>query len=601
MKKHLDLMGSFPFDRHPQMRAGQKQALEHLTECLKYESFPVIHQAPVGTGKTAVGYTFLKAHMSAGAKHLLYAVPNKTQVEQVKAMFPDVKVALGRNEHPCLYPGYSDNPRADEIPCSMNTECPHRVDRDTGETYEPGAIPCPYLQQKYEALQGGIVVCTHAFLVYNVLLSKAFQPEAIVIDEAHRLAQCFRSVLSTEITDWKLVQAMEAIEETSPRQCENLAKFLASLKRMVRRYALDHAQLLEDEQIERLYATLTAISAEKLEADAKRALAKGKLDAVADRDILKQVEDIARSVRRFQHTLKFAMSGQTARGYPLSYVVAFGKTEMGPREKVQYRLTVKDYYVVPLIQKMLPPMTYAYSATIVDPEIFAFETGIRGSYLSIPSAFSVENTRLYLAQNTANLAVKSRSKRDKTKSLRLIARTAKRFAEKGNRSLVILVSNEERLKFIDLAKEEGLQTITYGNGMPAKECAQRFQAGEGECLVGTSAHFGEGLDLPAGIAPVIFCLRPAYPRPDDPQTQFEERRFRGRRWRLWQWRVMLDLLQARGRNVRSETDIGVTFLISQQFRNFAFGSLPNWLQGAYRGNLEWEACVKDAEELLARE
>lgn len=597
MKKHHDLAGSFPYDRHPQMRDGQRQGLDHL----EVSAWPVIHQSPVGTGKTALGYTVLKTQEKKGAKHLLYSTPNKTQVEQVKAMHPDVKVALGRNEHPCLYPGYDDNPRADQIPCSMLRDCPHRVNLETGETHEPGATPCPYLQQKYEALQGGIVVCTHAFLVFNVLFSKAFEPEAVVIDEAHRLAQSFRSVLSTEITDWKLVQAMEAIEETSPRQCENLAKFLASLKRMVKRYALDQEKLLEEEQIDRLYGTLTAISADRLEADAQRAIAKGKLQAVADRDVLKQVEDIARSIRRFQHALKFAISGHSAKGYPLAYVIAFGKTEMGPHDKVQYRLTVKDYYVVPLIQKALPEATYAFSATIVDPEIFAHETGIKGSYLSIPSSFPVEHTRIYMPTDTPNLAVKAASRRDKTKSLRRIARTAKRFADNGHRSLVILVSNEERLKFIDLAKEEGLQTITYGNGMPARECAQRFRAGEADCLVGTTAHFGEGLDLPAQMAPVIFDLRPGYPSPGDPQTQFEERRFGNRRWALWQWRVMVELLQVRGRNVRSETDLGVTFLVSQQFRNFAFGSLPDWLQGAYRGAMSWDECVKDAEELLARE
>src|SRR3989344_874532 len=327
MKKNLDLMGGFPFDRHPQMRDGQRIALEHLETA----AWPVVHQSPVGTGKTALGYTFLKAKEKQGGTHLLYSTPNKTQVEQVKAMFPDVKIALGRNEHPCLYPGYADeSPKADDIPCSMLGDCPHRVNLQTGETHTKGVTPCPYLQQKYEALQGGIVVCTHAFLVFNVLLSKAFEPDAVVIDEAHRLAQSFRSVLSTEITDWKLVSAMEVIEE---------------------------------EQIDRLYGTLTAISADRLEADAKRAIAKGKLDPVADKEILKQVEDIDRSIRRFQHALKFSISGHTARGYPLAYVIAYGKTELGPREKVQYRLTVKDYYVVPLIQKALPEMTYAYSAT----------------------------------------------------------------------------------------------------------------------------------------------------------------------------------------------------------------------------------------------
>ena len=185
--QHLDLMGSFPYDRHPQMRVGQRIALEHLKSTTVW---PVVHQSPVGTGKTDLGYTFLKAKEKQGAKHLLYATPNKTQVEQVQQMHPDMKVALGRNEHPCLY-YKGESLKADEVPCSMLVDCPHRVNLDTGETHTVGATPCPYLRQKYEARQGGIVACTHAFLVFNVLLSKAFEPEAIRWQE-QSLASPFR-------------------------------------------------------------------------------------------------------------------------------------------------------------------------------------------------------------------------------------------------------------------------------------------------------------------------------------------------------------------------------------------------------------------------
>src|SRR3989344_5654396 len=605
-RKPHGLMGFFPFDRHPRMRDGQRIALEHLqAELMNSTSITVIHQSPVGTGKTAVGYTLLKAKQAEGAKLLIYATPNKTQLAQLHAMYPDVKVVLGRNEHPCLYPEYTDNPMADEIPCAMLRDCPSRVylkDIEThraGETHEPGAKRCPYLSQKYEAMQGGIIACTHAFLVFNVLLSGAFEPEVLVIDEAHRLAQSFRSVLSKDITDWNLVRAMEAIEETSPRQCEKLADFLESLKRMVRRHALDKETLLEESQIRKLYETLMQISPQKLETDTLRAIERGRVHVVQDRDILKQVEDIARSIRRFQHALKFAISGQTEKGYPLSFVIAYGKTEMGPHDKVQYRLTIKDYYVVPLIQKMLPKVTYAFSATIVNSEIFGYETGIWGPYLSIPSNFPVGNTRIYMPTDTAEISRKPTKKRAKTRMLRLVATTAKQFARKGQRSLVIVVSNEERLKFIEIAKEEGLQFLTYGNGIRARECAERFRDGESDCLLGTVAHFGEGLDLPEEIAPVIFYLRPGYPPRDAPQTQFEVRRFKGRVRALWQWRVMVELLQVRGRNVRSMEDLGVTFLVSQHFRRFAFGALPDWLQGAYRGNLSWGEGVKDANKLLS--
>jgi Rad3-related DNA helicase len=185
--------------------------------------------------------------------------------------------------------------------------------------------------------------------------------------------------------------------------------------------------------------------------------------------------------------------------------------------------------------------------------------------------------------------------------LRRIAKAAKRFALQGHRSLVIVASSEERDKFMMLSKEEGLISITYGNGLRPREAANRFRLGEGECLVGTAANYGEGLDLPRQTAPVIFYYRPSYPRPDDPATVFEERRFGGARWKLWNWRVMVNLLQARGRNIRSETDLGVTFLISQQFRRFAFPALPKWLQPAYRGEWTFEQCMEDAERLFSPE
>jgi len=596
--KNLDLMGSFPYDRHRVMRDGQKIAFEEL----RGVEGKAIIESPVGTGKTAVGITYLsalekrlKAERNFGG-HLFYIAPNKALVEQVHTLYPKVNVVYGRNEHPCFY--YKDEDlKADEIPCSMLTDCPHRVDQETGKTHTAGAKPCAYLKQKYEAKKNpGIIVCTNAFFLYSVLFSKEFTPVGVVIDEAHRMAQSIRSVLQTEITDWKVQRAVDVLDEVNPRQCAKLSAFLASMKRTVKHYAMGKETLLEEEQIQRLYETLSAVNTDALEGEVRRAIAKGKLDKKADREVIKQVEDIARSVRRFRYALSFTMA--TKERPPLSFIFAYGKTEMGEHDKVQYKIVVKDYYVVPLIKKMLPEHTLAYSATISDPELFEFETGIKGTFASIPSGFPVENARIYMPTDTANLATAKCGKQDKTRSLRLIAKTAKKFARKGMRSLIIVVSNAERQKFLMLAGEEGLDVLSYGEGVTARECAFRFQKGEGECLVGTMANFGEGIDLPKQMAPVIFYLRPGYPRPNDPQTVFEERRFRNRRWALWNWRVMVELLQVRGRNIRSETDLGVTFLISQQFRRFAFGALPSWLEPAYRGNSTLDECVKDATKLL---
>jgi Rad3-related DNA helicase len=604
--QHLDLEGNFPHDLHPVMRAGQKTAFIAINRDRASGQSVTVIEAPVGSGKTDIGYTYLKALEEQGAENLFYLVPNKTLAEQVHEIHPDVLVAYGRNEHPCLY--YPDEKlQADEIPCSLLRNCPHRVHQETGETHTPGAVPCPYLQQKFEAKQGdGIVACTTAYYLFTVLYNRdeEYEVGGVVVDEAHRFADSIRAVLSTEITDWKLKRAVEVLRGTGSAQAEKLNVFLKYMNALVGVTAMGREVLLEEDEIRQLYETLLQVSPMALTSETSSAVASGQLDTQEDREVLVQIEDIARSVTRFQRGMRFALPRPEdgKRGeHPLKYIFAFGRKELEGKERVQYKIVIKDYFVVPLVKKLLPEDTLAYSATVSDPEILSFETGIKGGFHSISSNFPVANARIYMPTDTANLAVKSRNKQDKTKMLRKVARAAKRFSDQGHRSLVIVVSQEERAKFLMLAKEEGLDTLTYGDGIRPREAVNRFRAGEGQCLVGTSANYSEGVDLPRQMAPVIFYYRPSYPRPDDPATVFEERRFGNARWKLWNWRVMVNFLQARGRNIRSETDLGVTFLISQQFRRFAFPALPKWLQPAYRGELTFEQCIEDAELLLRPE
>ena len=62
--------------------------------------------------------------------------------------------------------------------------------QSTGKTCEPNAVPCPYLKQKYEARQGGMVLCTMSFYLFFQLFSRdGKKPAALVIDEAHRIAE----------------------------------------------------------------------------------------------------------------------------------------------------------------------------------------------------------------------------------------------------------------------------------------------------------------------------------------------------------------------------------------------------------------------------
>src|SRR3989344_7871452 len=134
-----ELLDAFPWEQYPEMRANQEAALRAIAE----ENGNVILESPTGTGKTAIEFSLLRALELRGEWPLFWIVPNKAQVEQVKRLHPEVQVAYGRHEHDCLYYG-DEGLKADEIPCLTLTNCPHRVNQETGETHTPGAARCPY-------------------------------------------------------------------------------------------------------------------------------------------------------------------------------------------------------------------------------------------------------------------------------------------------------------------------------------------------------------------------------------------------------------------------------------------------------------------------
>lgn len=589
-----NLLGNFPSRQYPEVLPNQQQAFEIIAGAKR----SVTLEMPTGSGKTAVGYTFLKTLAEAGAGPLFYIVPTKALVDQVKRMHPELVAVYGRNEYDCLY--YSpDIYKADEIPCLSLTDCPHRVNQKTGETYTPGATPCPYYWPKYQAKQAPIVVCTAAFYLFTQLFSREFKrPAGLVIDETHRIAEIFRNALSYEITDWHLGRCVALLHKVGATEAANgLGGFLRVMVRILKKRRRPDQRLLEDHELLELTDNLERVDVDTIRTRMATAITSGSIDPVEDRLVLKQLETVAHSLPRYIRSLEFARG--TGERHPLNYVT-FGVSERpdGEDERVRYRLVIKANYVVPLVKKLLSSLTVAMSATIGDPKVFSYETGIKAKFYSLPATFPPENAMILLPSDTPNLAKKVRTKQEPTKVLRKVARICARVGAANNRSLVIVVSNQEREKFLWLCDDEGVDAVSYGNGVPSREAMARFKAGEGTVLVGTAANYGEGIDLPEEMAPFAFFLRPSYPSPTDPRAQFELRRFGNQAWMVWNWRVMIEALQVRGRNIRGPDERGVTIFVSQQFRRFLYGSLPEWLRQSYAGGLTLAECEEQALELL---
>jgi len=591
--KHQDLLDNFP-SKYPRPKDHQVEALRLISK----ENGLAMLELPTGTGKTAIGYTFLKTVSKSSKEPVFYLVHTKTLVEQIQNLHPDVKVIYGRQEHPCLF--YKDDANGAEITCSNLLPCPHRLNQNTGETDEVGVEPCPYDKQNYEAKKGGVVACTTAFYLFSTLFAKKFEiPDALVIDEVHKLATTVRQCLSYQISDWHLSRAIDLLKLYEPEQAKHLRQFLNTMVHVIKKRPAQQKGILKPEEIQKLMDVIGEVDQSKITRAISSAIKAGLIDPKTEPDLLDKLDVLIYDVARYGKSFSFSVPNDNR--HPLNYTYAYYRKDLLRGERVQYTLVIKSYYVAPLIRKILSPSTVAYSATIGEPQILTFETGFEAPFQSLPSDFPASNTRIYMPTDTPDLSAKGMKKGDKGKALKRVAKACRRFNQNGFRCLVVVISNEEKDRFLGICNELGVKTISYGNGVPAREAASRFKEGEGDVLVGTAAHYAEGVDLPKSIAPVIFFLRPGYPNPKDPGSVFEERRFGSQRWKIWNWRVMIEALQVRGRNIRSAKDVGVTIFVSQQFRRFLFGALPKYLQASYRGDFNFDKTVADSLKVLKGE
>lgn len=554
-----------------------------------------IQELPTGTGKTAKGFANLLAMRERyGEGTYFYITPNKALVDQVKHSYPEFQVLYGRNEYDCYY--YEEPKfKADQVPCSLLSDCPFRVDFETGKTHEPGVRPCPYLHAKWKA-KSKLVVCTMSFFLFASLFSDQWgEIKGVVVDEAHQIADVIRGALSYEITDYHLEGIIEFLRANRIVGDIEFNSFLQLVKKAIRKHSVDDP-LLHDTEIHGFIDVLKGIKRHSLENEVKRAL---KVRTITDdqREMVKKLEMVINNLHRYIQSFEFSLD--TNKRSALNYTYGYVEPKTSEGQRVKYCLHIKCYHVAPIIKKIFPVnRTFFMSATIGDIDVFRMITGLNSPFFTYPSVFPVENTRIYLPVDIEDLAVSKAKIRGKAKTIRRIARTCKVFVDKGHRSLVLLVSEDERQQFLRMAAEEGLTVVSYGSGVKSKEAVQRFKLGEGDVLAGTFGQYGEGIDLPNQIAPITFVLRPSYPPPGDAKAIYEERRFRQRKWLLWNSRETQRLLQARGRNIRGETDKGVTFCMSLQYKKFILKALPRWLHPAYCHSKTYADCISDALNLL---
>lgn len=578
---------------HKKPRTNQAIVIPEMSE-----NDALVLQAPTGSGKTALGYTFLETNCGEDGNGF-YVCPSKTLVDHVVQLYPEAMAMYGRNEYPCLY--YDGEYKADEIPCSMLKECPHRVNLETGETFISGAKPCPYFQAKYESRQAKVVVSTMQYYFFEAL-GRETLPTALVVDEVHEWSNSIRNMLSYKITDHRLEEFWELLHAIG---CTSEAKLIRSFQYKMMDIIRSHTKsglnvLIQDESLKVLLRILLKIESNHINTKIKKAISEKKIDIKADRELLRELDIFTNDLSKYIRSLEFSLATENRR--PLSFVYGYWDRKVEEGKKIKYSLTVQSYSIAGLTRKMLTPeKNMVMSATIGStPAILNIDAGFDGKFIDLKSDFPIENTAIFMPDDLPDLSVKGMRGNDKNRTIRKMLQGAKKGIKNGIRSLIIVISEEERQKCLAFAKEEGVNVISYDSESKPREIVQRFRDGEGDVLLGTEAQYGQGIDLPGDICGFVFYLRPGYPRKDDPQAQFEARILGNQRWALWTWRVINKVLQARGRNVRSAMDKGCIFLMSAQFKRFTYGGLPEWLRPAYVGQISFDKAIQQGINLLKK-
>lgn len=595
------------FFPHPSVWEWQEKAIQMILNVISSRR-GVVLELPPGSGKTALAVWFLnicKAIGLSGARVIV--TPTKGLVGQIVRLYPGTRAMYGRSEYKCLYAHSRGKPaQADEVPCLMLVKrglCPHYV--PSLAQLPRDVDPCEYYLAKAQAEEGdNNVACTMAYFLLNRLFARRPRKIAgLAIDEVDKLGEMARMVFTYDITDWHLQRLQKLIARYDKIASKRLTEFLQQMISIAQKKPAQKPTLLSSYEIELLVKKLELIEFDCVRETIGTALEKGDIDFTEYQEELAAFEKIDYQLKRYLHSFEYAVKTETRN--PLNYVFAYYKKDPPEDERVRYLLRVSAFYVAPLIRTCLEGVgrVFAYSGTVASrdtdqEDAFRFETGINFPIERLPSPYPVERMRLFMPSDTPNLAFKVRKPGDVDKAMKMGVEAIIALRQEDIRTLVVVESEEERQQFLVLGEKYGLQIVTYSKDRNPRKTLSAFQQGEGEVLLGVSAHYGRGIDLPDEVARVVIALRPAFKRPDDPEAQFEKERFPHKYRARWTLLAANAARQLIGRVVRNKDDFGLTIFISEHYQKFLPGALPYDRKPAWISGKTMDECVQEAIEFI---
>ena len=561
---------AFPF---PSFRSGQRELAKYAYGIAKKGGI-LFAEAPTGIGKTmSTLYPFVKAFLEGKNERIFYLTAKTTGQEAAKEAILSMKEKgliarasyLKAKDKLCLSPGKACNP--DECPYAKDyygklketIQQALESDRDFDEGYllmkSYEKMLCPFELQLDLSLYSDVIVCDYNYLFDPLVKLDRFFGELsdpshslALIDEAHNLVDRGRPMYSACLDDLSLHFAKKSLK----------GKAFTSLKRAltkVQKALIDEA-ILHEETPFFVYDVPPAGVLKAVEA-LKRANQKFGKDVHPH--VSEEYKDFFLECNKFQRLLS-------------DYYGPNVKIYLSLKDK---KITLKLYCLdpSPYLSKSLSALKGAvvFSATL--SPISYYMNAVLGHekapFLLLPSPFPKEHFRLLLAPK-----VSTRYK-DRSTTYSNVASYLSRFVEAKLGNYFLYFPSYEYLESIMPYLSFKDATILYQrhdmNDLEKAEFLSHFGKNPQKTTVGLlvlGGAFSEGIDLPEdrliGVAVVGIGLPQIGVDNDLIRDYYQSKNGKGFEF-AYMDPGMNKVMQAAGRLIRSESDVGAALLIDDRY------------------------------------
>ena len=217
----------------PSYRGAQERALADIRDAFAAGNQVVLVRAPTGSGKSLLARAIMGAAETAGeaapseATGAYYTTPQVSQIDDVEAddLLDDLAVIRGKSNYDCVLPGEHDTP-VNRAPCARQQgfDCSirHR---------------CPYFSDRAIASGNRFAAMTLAYFMRTAGSEVFRKRDAVVIDEAHGLAEWAEMYATIEISPervpvWDDVGVPDVAADAGPEEdaLDRTARFVEALR-----------------------------------------------------------------------------------------------------------------------------------------------------------------------------------------------------------------------------------------------------------------------------------------------------------------------------------------------------------------------------------